>query len=238
MFVSYDNTFDPENHAIKLADGYCSNDTAIARGNAKTTQVDAQGNIREVTLEDSLLVLKLPTSLCSAGAATNASAEIIFSKRAAELVAKGTTFKRTKEGQLYFLPTNNTNSALEGWQRTLRHMNKDVLHLQSVTEGMTINKRQSEKSCTICLENKLTMLPESYDSPLVHAVKKWERIHKDICGPIQPRSSEGTITYMSNYMWASTCCELILNLVLFSIAYILAYIFSLVLFYFIRVTCW
>jgi hypothetical protein len=205
MFVSYDNTFDPKNHAIELADGYRSNDIAIARGNAKTTLVDAQGNLCEVTLKDALLAPKFPTSLFSVRAATDAGAKIIFSKGAAELVAKGTTFKLTRGGQLYFLPTNNTNSArvtrtLEEWHRTLGHMNyEDVLHLQSVTEGMTINKQQSEKSCTICLENKLTKLPKSYDSPPVHAVKKLERIHTDICGPIQPQSSEGH-RYIINFI--------------------------------------
>jgi hypothetical protein len=57
---------------------------------------------------------------------------------------------------------------------------EDILHLQSVTEGMTVNKQQSEKTCTVCLENKLMRLPKSYDNPPVHAVEMLERIHTDV----------------------------------------------------------
>ena len=205
MFISYDETFEPKHHFIELADGHRSNDLAIARGDAKFTLRDTLGNTANVILKGALLAPKFPTSLFAVRAATDAGAEVVFLKGAAELIAKGTHFSLIRRGQLYFLPTTITTSAhvtrtLNDWHRTLGHMNyNDILCLQSATEGMKISQRQQERTCTTCMQNKLTRTPKSYlDTPL-RADKPLQRVHTDICGPIEPQSREG-YRYVINFV--------------------------------------
>ena len=196
MFTSYDDTFDPKHHFIELADGRRSNDLAIARGDAKFTLRDTHGNTADVILKGALLAPKFPTSLFSVRAATDAGAEVVFIKGAAELIAKGTHFRLIRQGQLYFLPTSDITSAhitrtLNDWHRTLGHMNyDDILCLQSATEGMRVTQRQQERTCTICMQNKLTRTPKGYHDTPPRADKPLRRVHTDICGPTEPQSDQ------------------------------------------------
>jgi len=205
LFTSYDDTFDPKRHVIEVADGRRSSEIAVARGSGKVTLVDSHGNTATVILKDALLAPKFPTSLFSVRAATDSGARIIFRKRAAELTIQNTRFKFIQRGHLYFLPTQTMTSAhitrtLNEWHITLGHMNHDdILHLQSVTEGMTVTQQQQGRTCTTCLENKLTRSPKSVDDTIVHANEPLYRVHTDLCGPIEPHSREG-YRYIMNFV--------------------------------------
>ena len=85
MFISYDDTFQPEHHFIQLADGRRSNELAVARGNAKCSFTDSDGNTANIILKDALLAPRFPTSLFSVRAATDAGAKVVFRKGTAEL---------------------------------------------------------------------------------------------------------------------------------------------------------
>ena len=97
-----------------------------------------------------------------------------------------------------------TVKSLSEWHRTLGHMNyDDILRLQSATEGMIVTQQQV-RTCTTLLENKLTRKPKSLDDRPPHATKSLERIHTDVCGPIEPSSREG-------YRYAVLFCKRIFS---------------------------
>ena len=130
---------------MELADGRRSNELAKARGCAKYTLVDTNGNRCCITLKNALLAPDFPTSLFSVHAATNAGAKVTFTKSQASLTKENTQFEFLKRGQLYFLPTGADDSSAFGaktlneWHITLGHMNnEDILNLQTVTRGMKI----------------------------------------------------------------------------------------------------
>jgi len=93
----------------------------------------------------------------------------------------------------------HTVKSLSEWHRMPGHMNyDDILRLQSATEGMIVTQQQV-RTCTTCLENKLTRMPKSLDNRPPHATKSLERIHTDVCGPIEPSSREG-YRYIINFI--------------------------------------
>ena len=106
MFISYDDTFQPDCHYIEFADGRRSNEVAVARGNAKVSLTYSNGNTANIILKNALLAPNFPTSLFSVRAATDAGATIVFCKGAAELTVQDTDFKLLRHGQLYFLITD------------------------------------------------------------------------------------------------------------------------------------
>lgn len=205
-FVKYDTMFNPHQHYIELADGRRSNELAVAKGEAQFEIVDSQGKHHQITLNNALLAPKFPTSLFSVRAATENGAELVFAKNHTRLVANDTVFNIAKEGQLYFLHTANhvdsacTSKTLNEWHTTLGHMNNDdIVRLQAVTRGMNVTKTKAGLSCTTCKESKITKQPKSQDDPPRRATKPLERVHTDLCGPIEPSSKEG-YRYVINFI--------------------------------------
>jgi len=89
---------------------------------------------------------------------------------------------------------------LNEWHIALGHMNcDDILQLQKVTQGMTITKAKQSPTCEVCQESKITRQPKSCDITPQHATKPLERVHTDICGPIEPTSREG-FKYVINFI--------------------------------------
>jgi hypothetical protein len=205
VFVSYDKSFEPKHHFIELADGRRSNNIAIARGDAKFCIVDTHGIQHDITLRNSLLAPEFPTSLFSVRAATDSGAKVIFSKGEAKLIANDTQFNIVKHGQLYFLHTGTPTSActtrtLVEWHRTLGHMNcDDILRLQSVSNGMTVTNAHQKGICATCAENKMTKMPKMHDEIAFRANYPLQRVHTDICGPIDPISRDG-YRYIINFV--------------------------------------
>ena len=203
-FICYDEEFDPDKHFIELADGRRSNTLATARGTAKFTVLDSNGISRNVTLKNALLAPTFPTSLFSVRAATDCGAEVIFKKGTGKLVSGGTHFNFERQGQLYFLRSENavaaTTKTLQEWHTILGHMNyEDILKLQSITQGMSITQTSKKEPCLTCQRNKMSKLPKSNDEKPIHATHPLERIHSDICGPISPKSREG-YNYIINFV--------------------------------------
>ena len=203
-FVCFDDKFEPDKHFIELADGHRSNKLATAKGTAKFTVLDSSGVSRNITLQNALLAPTFPTSLFSVRAATDNGAEVTFKKGAGKLISAGTSFNFERKGQLYFLQSDTTvagtTKTLQEWHTTLGHMNyDDILKLQSVTQGMSITQTNSKEQCLTCQRNKMTRLPKTTDENPVHATQPLERIHSDICGPINPRSREG-YNYIINFV--------------------------------------
>ena len=55
-FKNYDQTFQPENHYMELADGTKTSCVSLKRGDAEVYQLDADGNQEAVTLKKALLI--------------------------------------------------------------------------------------------------------------------------------------------------------------------------------------
>ena len=203
-FTTFDKSFEPEKHFIELADGRRSNKLATARGNAKFTILDSTGTPREITLKNALFTPDFPTSLFSVRAATDAGAKVTFEKQGARLTYGNTNFEFVRRGKLYFLPSETTNVSiartLEDWHISLGHMNyNDINKLQSVATGMTITQSKQNSTCTTCTTNKMTKCPKIQDIPQKCAKEPLDRVHTDICGPINPTSREG-YKYVINFI--------------------------------------
>ena len=196
-FTAYDSNFNPANHFIELADGTRSNELVKARGDAVFYILDAKGQTREITLKNSLFAPSFPTNLFSVRAAVDSGAQVTFSKSSNTLSAGDTDFNIVKEGQLYFLPTTQSDAAcaaksLEQWHKDLGHMNyTDIMSLPDVTKGMNIIKTTNPGTCNTCTQSKMTVQPKSQDETPIHATRPLERVHTDVAGPITPTSREG-----------------------------------------------
>jgi hypothetical protein len=206
-FIDYDKSFDSTKHYIELADGRRSNEIATARGTARFTVVDSNGEQKEFLLNGALLAPSIPVSLFSVRAATDSGAHICFTKGAATLTASdNTSFNIEKVRQLYFLPTPSrldqtyTARTLDDWHKTLGHMNHyDILQLQLVTNGMTVTEQTKQSPCVTCIENKQSRTPKYQDELKIYASKPLQRVHTDLCGPIEPCSQDG-YRYMINFI--------------------------------------
>ena len=89
---------------------------------------------------------------------------------------------------------------LQEWHTILGHMNyDDILKLQSITQGMSITQANNKEQCLTCQRNKMIRQPKTNDEKPIHATQPLERIHSDICGPINPKSREG-YNYIINFV--------------------------------------
>ena len=203
-FTTFDESFEPGKHFIELADGRRSNKLATARGNAKFTILDSIGTRREITLKNTLFTPDYPTSLFSVRAATDAGAKATLEKQGARLTYESTDFEFVRCGKLYFLPSETTNVStartLEDWHIFLGQMHyNDINKLQSVTTEMTITQSKQSSTCTTCTANKMTKCPKIQDIPHKCAKEPLDRVHTDLCGPINPKSREG-YKYIINFI--------------------------------------
>lgn len=143
-FTSFDLKFDAKQHYIQLADGCRSNELATVRGIAEFRILDANNAPQKVWLTNALLAPELPVKLFPVCAATDSGAKMTFAKYTACLTTQNTAFNICRQGQLYFLPTCETDStltvqSLNQWHETLGHVNyDDILQLQKVTRRMTV----------------------------------------------------------------------------------------------------
>ncbi|XP_076741663.1 uncharacterized protein LOC143419316 [Maylandia zebra] len=107
-FIKFDETFDPGEHYMELADGSRTNNVALKRGDANVSLRDTQGHCTTITLRDALFIPSYPQSIFSVKAATNYGAQVIFKKGQNELVNKdGTVFPIEEYNRLYYLKTSN-----------------------------------------------------------------------------------------------------------------------------------
>ena len=116
----FDDSFQPDNHFIELADSTKTNGVALKRGDAEICLVNANGNKESVTLKGALFIPSYPQDLFSVKSTT------AFKKNKNELMHKnGTKFNIFVHNRIYyFMSTMNKSedSCLGGynintWQR-------------------------------------------------------------------------------------------------------------------------
>ena len=89
----FDDSFQPDNHFIELADGTKTNGVALKRGDTEIYLVNANGNMESVTLKGALFILSYPQDICSVKSATANGEAMTFKMNKNELIHKnGTKF--------------------------------------------------------------------------------------------------------------------------------------------------
>ncbi|TWW54052.1 hypothetical protein D4764_0263800 [Takifugu flavidus] len=92
-FLKFDESFQPQNHTVELADGTRTNGVALRRGDAEATLVDREGKRMKATLKKALYVPTYPQDIFSVKAATTNGASVNFREGHSELIHKsGTRF--------------------------------------------------------------------------------------------------------------------------------------------------
>ena len=69
-FKNFDDSFQPDNHFIELADGTKTNGVALRRGDAEICLMKANGNTESVTLKGALFIPSYPQDIFSVKSAT------------------------------------------------------------------------------------------------------------------------------------------------------------------------
>ena len=89
---------------------------------------------------------------------------------------------------------------LKEWHSTLGHCNtSDIIKLEGIVNGMTISKKNNF-ICHPCILGKQTQSISRLAS--VRATLPLEFVSTDVCGPIDPVSTEGyryVISFVDNY---------------------------------------
>ena len=134
-FKNFDNSFQPDNHFIELADGTKTNTPfALKRGDAEICLVNANGNTESVTLKGALFIPSYPQDIFSVKSATANGVAITFKKNKNELIHKNRTkFNIFAHNRQYCLmsTTNKSEDSCQGcydintWNRILSHCNYD-----------------------------------------------------------------------------------------------------------------
>lgn len=214
QFVSFDESFRPENHFVELADGTRSNKAALKRGDANVSIVDVNGRRITASLKDALYIPSYPQNIFSLQAATKRGATVTFQPDHAEIIYKtGVRFDIEKHGRLYYLNTyGNSNSDsvnyacdLKGWHEILGHCNyDDILNLENVVNGMKVtNITDKPSDCNTCVMGKTTQGRSR--KPDARSGVPLGLVHTDLAGPIDLISKEGfryAIAFTDDYSGA------------------------------------
>ena len=200
-FKNFDDSFQPDNHFIELADGSKTNWVALKRGDAEICLVNANGNKESVTLKGTLFIPSYPQDIFSAKSATANGAAITFKKNKNELIHKnGIKFNIFVHNRLYYLmsTTNKSEDNCQGcydintWYRILRHCNNDDIRKSSnVVKGRKIKEKIGalNKNCEICIQGKCSQIRNR--QPDRCAASTFELKHSDLAGPIEPADING-----------------------------------------------
>lgn len=147
-FRRFDDSFQPKDHTVELADGTRTSGVALKRGDAEVTLMDHEGKRIKAMLKRALYVPTYPQDIFSVKAATTSGASVSFREGRSELIHKsGTRFDIKEYSRLYYLDTVNdvtddscnSCSDIQTWHKILGHCNyEDVCKLQDVIEGMQI----------------------------------------------------------------------------------------------------
>ena len=110
-FKNFDDSFQPDNHFIELADGTKTNGVALKRGDAEICLVNANGNMESVTLKGALFIPSYPQDIFSVKSVTANGATITFKKNKNEPIHKnGTKFNIFVHNRLYYLMSTTNKS--------------------------------------------------------------------------------------------------------------------------------
>lgn len=201
LFTSFDSTFRPETHSVKLADGTRCSGVAQRRGTAVVSLIDSSGWRCKAKLRDALYVPSYPQNIFSVKAATTIGSTVVFKEDKDVLIARdGTRFDIHVYGRLYYLHTEiesnddkcNASHDIQAWHEMLGHCNyDDVLRFQDVVDGMQIKGKMSrpEKECEVCIQGKFTQTRNR--NPDTRAKAPLQLVHTDLAGPVATESLDG-----------------------------------------------
>ncbi len=206
-FVSFEKSFNPEEHYIELADGSRTNNVAVKKGTAKFYLEDVDGKMHDIYLENALYAPSYKQNIFSVQAATEKGATIDFSSDKASLTTSGTKFDIKKKDRLYYLNKCKAESAkqvnhdVRVWHQIFGHCNvQDVLKLPAVVKGMNITDKTSKLFCEPCTLGKMTEFKSRV--PDEKAKMPLELVHSDLAGPVDPVSIDGyryTLSFTDDY---------------------------------------
>ena len=104
---NFDDSFQPDNHFIELADGTKTNGVALKRSDGEICLVNTNGNKESVTLKGALFIPSYQQDIFSVKFAT----AITFKKNKNELIHKnGTKFNIFVHNRLYYLMSTTNKS--------------------------------------------------------------------------------------------------------------------------------
>ena len=200
-FVSFDQSFVPDNHFIELADGMRTSGIVEAKGNAVETIHDSNGKAHNITLKNALYIPSYKQNILSVEAATKHGASVNFTPNTAFLSASdGTKFPIMKEGKLYYMCNAKVNKSgshtAEKWHEIMGHCNRsDILKLENVVEGMHLTDKYVDENCSTCIRGKMTHYRSR--EPDARATKPLELVHSDLYGPVDPVAKDGFVYAIS-----------------------------------------
>ena len=191
--IDVDESFNPGEHYIELANGSKSNNVAMKKGTAQISLRDSNNKVVSVKLENTLFIPSYPQCIFSVRAATKKGAQVHFYEDNAMLISNGTCFPIVERSKLYYLyktsASNARSETLQVWHKLLGHCNlHDVRRLPNVVPDMVITDN-SNFDCETCIVSKKTNTRNRM--PDARATKPFELIHTDLAGPIDPVAKDG-----------------------------------------------
>lgn len=174
----------------------------VSAGTATFTS-DVFGEVKKITLNDTLHVPELRTNLLSVSKMTDKGYQVLFQREKAKIIDPNGHVKLLADrvGNLFFvrelkpLPgasayNSRHDTSLETWHRRLGHLNfKDLVESvkNGVIQGPNIVKTTENPTCDVCCKGKMTRAP----FPKFSNRKSdfLEIIHTDVCGPIRTESN-------------------------------------------------
>ena len=207
MFTDFDQNFNSAEHILELADGTKWNSMALKRGTVKVNFLDSDGNSQNIELKNTLYIPSFPTHIFSVQAVIDKGCSVSFSPDSAKLVTgNGVTFNFSKNGKLYFLNIVTTTTyvnctrELVQWHSIMGHSNKeDLVKLEKIVDGMNITHK-GDFVCEPCILGKQAQTFSR--KPIMRATHPLEFVSSDVCGPIDPPSSDGfryVISFVDNF---------------------------------------
>ena len=194
-FMKFNDSFNPEKHAIELADG-TKQSIAQKQGTLKVSLKDSEGIDREGVLDNTLYIPSFPQEIFSIKAATRKGSTVTFGPQSSQLITKnGTKFDIREENNLYYLDKLNSVKSnvrkcdLNTWHRIFGHCNyRDINNVQKVVAGMKI-EGTSKNDCETCILGKT--VKDFNRNPDQRSTTAMEFVHADLCGPITPIARGG-----------------------------------------------
>ncbi|KXJ69949.1 hypothetical protein RP20_CCG025350 [Aedes albopictus] len=161
--------------------------------------------------KDVLYVPSLRDNLMSVKKLTKAGVEVIFNERYVTLKKDGETIGTAHmRGNLYVMEiaVQRANASLaeadsaDLWHRRLGHISETgmaALMREKLVLGVSF-KPEKIKFCDVCVLGKQSRDP--FNGARDRATRPLERIHSDVCGPIEPASWEGhryLVSFIDDY---------------------------------------
>ncbi|XP_035993961.1 uncharacterized protein LOC118563431 [Fundulus heteroclitus] len=95
-FIKFDETFQPKNHIMQLADGTRITGSVLRKGDAQIKLTDCDGKVVSVKLTDALLIPGYPQNILSVDAATSKGARFNFEKNNNKMILPDGTMCKMK----------------------------------------------------------------------------------------------------------------------------------------------